>query len=293
MRNLLTVAALLLVGTLFSQEYTTQTFKDRRIINANSVEVLAKRKLDIRITHRFGDAAGSAGGFQTFFGFENAADVLIGAEYGLMDNLNIGVYRTKGAGSTADGKPGLRQVVNTSLKYKLFTQKNDGSMPISLAVYGLTSISTAKKTNSMSSISSFPAFTDRLAMTVQVLIARKFTDALSIQLTPSYTHRNLVVFGDDDNGILSIGAAGRLQVTKVFGILADVTVPISSQRTSPNGYYPSIGVGFDIDTGGHIFQVNVTNSRGIMETDYIPYTTSDWSTGQFRIGFTISRLFNL
>ncbi len=292
MRNLLMVMALLMVGTLFSQEYTFQTFKDRRIISANSVETLAKRKLDVRITHRFGDIAGTAGGFQTFFGFENAADVLIGAEYGMTDNLNIGLYRTKGAGSTANGKVGLRQLVNVSFKYKLLKQKNDGSMPITLTTYGLLSTSTAKKTASVSSISSFPAFSDRMAFTVQLLIARKFSNALSIQITPSYTHRNLVTFGDL-NDVFSVGAAGRLQLTKVIGILADVTVPVSGDRTSPNGYYPSIGIGFDIDTGGHVFQVNLTNSRGILETDYIPYTTSEWNKGQFRIGFTISRLFNL
>ena len=199
---------------------------------------------------------------------------------------------SKGAGSTADGKTGLRQLVNASAKYKLLRQRNDGGMPVSLALYGLLSTSTAKKTNNQSSISSFPDFTDRMAMTFQVIIARKFSDALSIQLTPSYTHRNLVTH-DDENGVLSIGAAGRLQLTKVIGILADVTLPVSGQRTSPKGYHPSVGIGFDIDTGGHVFQINLTNSKGIVETDYIPYTTSDWSAGQFRIGFTISRLFNL
>lgn len=292
MRNLLTVMAILMVGSLFSQEYTTQTFKDRRIINANSVETLAKRKMDIRITHRFGDLAGAAGGFQTFFGFENAADVLIGAEYGVSDNLDVGVYRSKGSGATASGKVGLRQLVNASVKYQLLKQREDAGMPITVTLYGLASVSTSKKTEGASSISNFPIFTDRMAMTFQVLIAKKFSDALSLQLMPSYTHRNLVTFGDK-NGILSIGAAGRLQLTKVIGILADVTLPIDDTRTSPEGYHPSIGIGFDIDTGGHIFQVNLTNSKGIVETDYIPYTTSDWGAGQFRIGFTISRLFNL
>ena len=113
-----------------------------------------------------------------------------------------------------------------------------------------------------------------------------------MQITPAYTYRNLVDF-NDVNGIFSIGFATRIQLTKIIGLIADITLPFSEDRTSANGFYPSIGVGFEFDTGGHIFQVNFTNSTAIMETDYIPYTTSNWGDGAFRLGFTISRLFNL
>ena len=88
------------------------------------METLPKRKLDVRIFHRFGDLAGENGGFQTFYGLENASDVVIGLEYGVSDNLTVGLYRSKGAGALADGTSGLRQVLNGIAKYRLLRQKS-------------------------------------------------------------------------------------------------------------------------------------------------------------------------
>lgn len=282
---------------LYGQNYTHQTFKDRRVINTQSVETLPKRKLDVRIAHRFGDFAGENGGEQTFFGLENAADVSIGVEYGLTDNITISLLRSAGSGSIPGGPSGLRQLWNLIGKYRILRQSDDGLMPLTLTVVGMGTISSAKKVevqpdNAPSIIQNFPEFGHRVAYNVQLLLARKFSPGFSLQLIPAYTHRNLVAF-NDENGIFSLGAATRIQISKVFGIVADATFPFSDLRTSDNGFYPALGIGLEIDTGGHVFQVNFTNARGIMETDYIPYTTTDWTEGQFRLGFTISRLFNL
>jgi hypothetical protein len=271
---------------LFSQDFTFQTFKDTRIINTHSVETLAKRKLDVRIAHRFGDLAGSNGGWQTFYGLENAADIMFGVEYGITDNITVGLSRTKGAGP-------LKKLINTTLKFRFLRQKKDESMPVSMTAYGLWSISTMKQDTSNSEVlNNFPEFSHRSMYCGQLLIARKFSDAFSFQVIPSYTHRNLVPF-NDTNGLFSLGFAMRIQLSKVVGIIADATFPFSDLHTEENGYYPPIGIGIEIDTGGHVFQINFTNAEGIMETDYIPNTKSDWSKGEFRLGFTISRTFNL
>ncbi len=268
---------------LNGQELTTQTFKDTRVINAASVETLPGRKLDIRIGHRFGDLVGDAGGWSTFFGLESARDVLIGFDIGLSPKFMVGINRTKGNGP-------LKQLINTTLKYKVLSQKVE-STPISLTAYTLISASTMKSSSNPDAINYFDAFAHRLAYTIQLIAAKKFSKGFSLQISPSYTHRNIVDF-DDDNGIISIGLASRIQLSKVFGAIIDVTYPFSDLRTTENGYYPSIGVGLEIDTGGHRFQINFTNSKGMSENDYIPYSTSNWSDGQFRLGFTISRLFN-
>lgn len=270
-------------------------FNDRRVINAHSVEILPAKKLDLRISHRFGDIAGEQGGFKTFYGLENASDILIGFEYGLSDKANVGVFRTKGAGIYTNSKgasvSGLRQVMSGTIKYRLMNQNNDKAL--SIVILGVGSISTQAKTpNDLGTVTSFPSFSDRMAGTVQILLARKFSDALSLQLSPAYTHRNFVSVYDE-NGILSVGLQGRLRISKVLGLLVDITSPISSTRTADDGYSPSVGFGLDIDTGGHVFQINVTNSKGLIETDYIPYTNNQWSDGEFRLGFTISRIFNL
>lgn len=286
--------SLLAVTTSYAQGLTYQTFKDRRVINVHSVETLPKRKLDVRISHRFGDFAGDNGGFKTLYGLENAADVLIGAEYGFTNDLTAGIFRTKGAGVLPNGTAGLRQLLNGVLKYRLIKQKTDNSTPVTVTLLGVGTLSTAERIEGATeALQSFPKGAHRIAYHLQAMIGRKFSEGFSLQLNAGFTHRNLVASGDK-NDLISIGGATRLQLNKVFGIIADVTVPFNSGRTFEEGdFYPAIGIGLEIETGGHVFQVNFTNATAIIETDFIPYTTSNWGDGEFRLGFTVSRLFNL
>ena len=270
-----------------------RTFKDTRAVNIHSVETLPTRKLDVRISHRFGDLLGDAGGWPTFYGLETATDVSIGAELGLSDRLTVGLYRSKGAGQTPDGDAGLRQLINVLGKYRLLYQTEDNQTPLSASLVLTTSMSTQEKVEGVPSlIRSFPLFSHRFAFNAQLVLARKFSDEFSLELVPGVTHRNLVPF-EGENTILSLGAAGHLQLTRVFALVADITLPFSSTLTNLNGYFPPVGIGFEFDTGGHVFQLSLTNATGIFETDFIPYTISDWREGEFRLGFTISRWFNL
>ena len=265
------------------------------MVNTHSSETLPKGRLDVRISHRFGDIAGDNGGFATFFGLETASDVSIGAEYGFSDRFTAGIYRTKGAGVSVEGFPGLRQLMNGLVKLRLTRQQESGGSPLSATLMGLVSMSTQEKlegTGNENSIASFPEFSHRFASHVQLVLARKFSDGFSLQLSPGYTHRNLVPF-EDENGMFSVSAGARLQVTRSFGLLGDVVLPLAESRGADSGYKPAIGLGFEFETSGHVFQVNLTNATALMETDFIPYTTTDWTEGEFRLGFTISRWFNL
>ena len=283
----------LIAEVIFAQEVATQTFKDSRLVNIQSIETLAKRKLDVRIGHRFGDLAGDNGGWPTFYGLEVATDVMIGAEYGDSDKLSLVFFRTKGAGRLPDGQAGLRQVLNGTVKYALVKQSKEKNIPVSMTLWGVASASTAEKIpDNPDIIRNFSTFSHRMAYHGQLMIASRLSERIALQVTPGYTHRNVVAF-QDENGIFSLGLGTRLQISRVFGLIADVTFPFSDYRTSDNGFYPALGFGLEIDTGGHLFQLNFTNATGIMETDFIPYTTSNWLDGAFRFGFTISRLFNL
>lgn len=288
MRPLLYLLSILLTPALLeAQELAYTTFKDTRVINTHTVEMLPKRKLDVRIGHRFGDILGEAGGWATFYGLETATDILIGAEYGITDDINIGAYRTKGAGD-------LKMNINTFFKYR-FAQQSEGGQPISVTLLALNSISTMPKSDALGSVNSFPKFAHRMAYSGHLLFAREFADAFALQLGVGYTHRNLVE-DNETNGILSSSLATRIQLSKVFGIIADCTVPLNGNQSPFSGsgdYYPIIGIGLEMETGGHVFQVNFTNAAGIVETDYIPNTTYNWLEGEFRLGFTISRKFNL
>jgi len=277
------------------KEYVYQTFKDTRVINTYSVETLQKSKLDIRITHRFGDVINQGtwqGAWSTFFGFETAADVAFGLEYGITNNLTIGFHRAKGFGPLKSNLHGL-------IKYKVLSQTKGKSMPISMALAGSATISTMWESSNPELLSAFnqgandyKRFSSRLSYSFQVHMARKFGNAFSLQLSPTFVWRNLVRH-DDTNYLISTGICAKLQVTKMLGIIIDANIPFDITRLNgTNGFIP-LGIGFEFDTGGHIFQVNFTNSAGIEPTDYIPYTTLDWLKGQFRLGFTISRAFRM
>nr|HMP31939.1 DUF5777 family beta-barrel protein [Saprospiraceae bacterium] len=260
-----------------------QVFKDRRVINSQSTEMLKTGKLDFRVGHTFGDIAGEGGGWTTLYGLESAADILIGFDYGLHDNIMVGVNRTKGSGP-------LRQNLNGHLKLKLLTQKVNG-LPISVAAFINGTYTTMQKGVIPGSLTYFEKTLHRFMYHSDVIISSKLSKGFSIQAIGGYTYRNLVDI-DDINGLLSAGLAARIQVTKSIGLILDSRVIFSDLRKELK-HFP-LGAGLEWETGGgHVFQINVTNARGLAETDYIPYTNDDWSLGQFRIGFTIARQFSL
>ena len=262
-----------------------KTFKDTRIINAHSVEITEHHKLDVRIAHRFGDIGGDRGGWKNFYGLENATDILIGVDYGLAKNVSVGLFRTKGASQ-------LRQLLHGQLKYRIFHQTEGDEVPLTLTATLLSSMSTMEESTDPESLASFDNFSHRMSYHAQFLLARKFSNHFSLQASAGYVHRNQVPF-NDDNGLIHIGVASRIQITKLLGFIFDLNYPISSLRSTENGFYMPLGLGLEVETGGHVFQINLTNTTGIMETDYLPYTFTNWGDGEFRLGFTISRLFNL
>ena len=281
---------LISAGNIYSQETyekVFQTFKDTRVINTHSTEMLKAGYMDFRIGHRFGNIAGPGGGWQTFYGLENATDVVIGFEFGITDNIMFGINRAKGDGP-------LRQNVNSFVKVRIAEQDIDGSLPFSLAVLGLGSMSTMPKSPTEGRITSFDRFAHRLAYHAELIASRKFSDYFSLQLSGAWTYRNIVPT-EDKNDLVSLAIASRIQLTKSIGIILDGRYVFSELRSSDDsGYYPPLGIGIEWETGGgHVFQMNLTNASGITQTDYIPYTQSNWLDGGYRLGFTIGRQFKI
>ncbi|MEM9546641.1 MAG: DUF5777 family beta-barrel protein [Bacteroidota bacterium] len=263
-----------------------QTFKDTRVINTHSTETLKAGILDFRIGHRFGDFAGDGGGWETFFGLENASDVLIGFEYGVTDNFMIGINRAKGNGP-------LKQNVNGFAKIRFAEQDIDNTIPFSLAVLGLTSVSTMPRSRTEGVINFFEKFEHRLSYHAELIISRKFSNYFSLQASGAWTYRNIVP-SSDKNDLVSISLASRIQLSKSIGIILDGRIVFSDIRTTETGYYAPLGIGLEWETGGgHVFQLNFTNATGMIQTDYIPYTTSNWLDGEYRLGFTIGRQFRI
>jgi len=267
------------------------TFKSTRIIMGHSNETLKKHELDFRVAHRFGDAGGSFGGGKTAFGLDNSTDIRIAFEYGITDDLMIGISRAKGSGD-------LTQIFEGLAKYRILKQTTDDHMPISLTVFGNVTVSTMSSNDDATSPSHFDEFTDRMTYVGQAILARKFGERLSLTLSPTYVHRNRVGYMDENN-MFALGGSGRIKLTKSLAFIAEYYVPFRSQASKD--YYKAqgveffnpLGAGLEIETGGHVFSVNFTNSTAILENQFIPETRASWLQGQFRWGFNISRRFSL
>ncbi len=259
------------------------TWSTTRIINGHSTEMLRKKRLDFRITHRFGDMGGMNGGGHNLYGLDNSTDIRIAFEYGISEKFNIGFGRSKGSGP-------LKEIIDGYAKYKLMEQTDE--FPISVVIIGTSGYSAMKANPSNEEVSGFTKNAHRFSYSSQLLIAKKF-NKFSLQISPTYVHRNLV-YADDENDLLSTGLAAKVQLSSALSIIGEYYYNFKSNRVI-NGvkYYNPMGIALEIKAGLHVFQINVTNSRGIGETQFIPYTSANIGVGEIRLGFTISRKFKL
>jgi len=287
-RKILLLVFVFFSFTSFAQESEKvyQTFKDTRVISAHSTETLKAGILDFRISHRFGDFGGDGGGWETFYGLENATDVMIGFEYGITNNFMVGLNRAKGHGP-------LKQNVSTIAKIKFAEQDVDNTIPFSLAVLGIGTASTMPRSTTEGVINFFAKTAHRFSYHAELIMSRKFSNYFSFQISGAWTYRNIVP-ATDKNDLVSIGFASRIQISKSLGVILDGRMIFSDIRNTATGYYAPLGIGLEWETGGgHVFQINFTNAAGVVQTDYIPYTTSNWLDGEFRLGFTIARQFRI
>ena len=256
------------------------TFKATRLILSQTTETVKKNELNFLVIHRFGDVGGSSGGGKTLWGLDNSSDIYIGFEYGITDNLNVDFGRSK-----------FEQLLDLQLKYYLLHQTVDNSMPVAISILGKTGFKPYSVTTNV-----FDSYGNRFSYLAQAIIARKFSSKLSLQVSPSYIINNVpypFIAGNEKN-FFSLSAAGRLKLTKRMGVVVDYVHPFSSfrQNSISPAFYDGLGVGIEIETGGHVFTMYFTNAQAISEINYLNDTESSWSKGQYRFGFTISRIFD-
>ncbi len=259
-------------------EYTTATFKSTRIINGQSVERMPEGQLDFRISHRFGQFNTGA---YNLWGMDQA-NIHFGLDYGITNWMMVGI-----------GRGTYQKTFDGSLKFTILRQsKGKKHSYISLSYF--TSIAINSLNNKDIGLSDKVYFWDRASFVSQVLIARKFNERFSFELNPTYVHRNMTETEMDPNDILSIGAGARFKLTKRISLNAEyyyVLPPINDYRSTKT--YNPLAIGFDIETGGHVFQLLLTNSQAMIEKGFIGETASKWNNAGIHLGFNISRVFGL
>lgn len=257
--------------------FTSATFKATRLINGQTIETVSKNHLNFWISHRFG--AINSGFIDNFFGLDEAR-IRLGLEYGITNQLTIGI-----------GRSSQEKMYDFYGKYKLLRQSN--SMPVTLTVYASNALSTVATGSVLESgtVMKYYDNLERMTYTGQILLARKFSDRFSLQIMPTLLHFNKSETVDTPNEMVALGVGGRIKLTKRLSISGEYYANFN--RPASSNYHNSLALGFDIETGGHVFQLHFTNSRGMIERQFIAQTTKQWSDGGIFYGFNIARSFSL
>lgn len=295
MKKILHFSILIISLQLQAQKKTEkkaiEIFRSVRTINANTTELVGKGKMDFQVTHNFDDIAGRRGGIRNFFGLDNTTDVRIGFQVGVGKNMDVQVARAKAAGN-------ISRIVELGVKYRFLQQTEDNSTPVSLALFVNNGISTMKASDSPTDENYFQNLGDRSTQVVELILAKRI-GKVSLQLNPAFLNQGYVV-PNDQKTMFALGAAIRFPVSAKFNIIIDYFHPFRNQsskdflyNTRGLKFYDPLGIGFEITTSGHVFHLNFTNAREILENRFLPRTISNWGKGEFRWGFNISRKFTL
>jgi hypothetical protein len=250
------------------KEYVDAAFKSSRVIMSHSMEMLKPGVLDFRILHRFGKING---GFYEFFGLDGPATVRLGLDYGLTNNFSFGI-----------GRSAYKKELDGFIKFRP-VQQSARMHSFPLSIVGVAGITYAADT-----VTKRDRTSDRFAYYWQAILGRKFSEAFSLQLTPTLLHRNKVAEGED-NDLYAGGIGARVKLSRRISLNVDYYYVFNQVPGTRN----PLSVGFDIETGGHVFQLHFTNALGINERAFLSETADNWSDGDIQFGFNISRSFQL
>ena len=254
-----------------SPDIITGTFKSTRVVNGQSIENVGAGVLDFRISHRFG--AISQGGYN-LYGLDQAT-MRIGLDYGIISRLTIGV-----------GRSTYQKQYDSYLKVKLI-QQQDG---LRFIPFGVSYVASAIYKSLKDAPGTYtPYVSDKFSFAHQLIIASKINDYFSIQLSPTLIHYNLVDSTKIPNDFKSLGISTRIRISKRVNITSEYFYRFDKLA----GYYNPLSLGFDIETGGHVFQLHVSNSNGMTERTFINETTGSWAKNDLCFGFNISRAFTI
>lgn len=257
------------------------TFKGTHVISGQSNESVAAKHLNFLILHRFGSLEND-NWYTNFLGFDAGTNMRLSLDYGVTNDLQVGMGRTN-----------LGKTYDLNAKYKIIHQTRGGktNMPFGLTYYGNVGINTDKWEDP--NRDNF--LTSRLTFYNQLIFSCKVNDMLSLQIAPTLVHQNLVTYKKDDNNTYALGLGGSIKITRSSRINFEYYPRLNNRDVvlkSGDKIEDFLGIGFDIETGGHVFQLMLTNGSGMLEQQMITNTTTQWSKMGIRLGFNLSRTFS-
>lgn len=282
----------------FSQTDTSKgqpsAWNDVRNICSPTTKTVSPHFMDVYFMHRFGNIGdASNGGVHTLYGFDVVSDILFGLDIAISQRMMVGIARSK-----------QEEMIDVYWKYRFLNQKKGGS-PVSMAIYedvGIIPMADAQFYAGSTIPPSRQSPIDRLDYLTQVIIDSRINKHISLEIIPTLSHRNhtleTINYNNDSfdaNDIPAIGVGGRFMFTKQIGFVADYYYIMSTYRTNNPylKYYNALSCGLEVYTGGHVFEITLSNATGLLGNNFIPSTTDTWLKGGFKLGFTIMRAFNL
>ena len=262
------------------KEYVYATFKTTRIINLQTTETAGRRSLDYRIQHRFGELNSGA---NNAWGIDGPANLYMSLEYSHDGRLMFSI-----------GRSSMDKLSEGFLKYRLLRQTLDKRIPLSITLFSSMNYTATRDPNKIANgFDKYEYRWDRFSYCNMIVIGRKLSDGLSIEIAPMLIHYNLVQFSRDKNDVYALGIGGRYKLGARFALSAEYIFRLNKYTDNFDDYFNSAAIGFDIETGGHVFQIHFTNSLGINETQFVPYTSTNWNNLGIQLGFNMSRVFSL
>ena len=249
--------------------YIIAAFKGLKVVNFESTKLVYKNEFTLVVSHRFGSIEN---GFDTFFGLDNAVTRL-NFIYGITDAINIGVSRSS-----------FLKVYDVTAKYRLKRQEENG-FPFTIVGFNALLINTALDKQNLPLLK----FKHRLGYTAQFLISRKINTDFSLELAPTFFHDNYVAIDEQENSQYALGIGGRYKLGKRWSINADYGWHLNRASNSP--YKNPLSIGFDLETGGHVFQMHFSNAQAMNANGFLGQAEGNWSDGNIYFGFNLSRTF--
>ena len=268
------------IDSVAINESVVSAFKSLKIVNLESTKLAAKGDFYFIVAHRFGFIDK---GFDDFFGLDNA-NTQLKFLYGVNDWLTLHI-----------GRSGFQETYDLAAKYRLYAQKENG-FPVTIVGFNSVAINSELKEEDYPNLK----FENRLSYVAQVLISRKFSDKLSLEIAPSVFHENtlrdildennaVILPNPQDNTQFAVGLGGRYKLTSRWSVNVDYAAHLN--RASQSNYKNPLSIGVDLETGGHVFQMHFTNAQAMHETGYLGQTVGDWSKGEIAFGFNLVRVF--
>ena len=252
------------------ENIVSATFKGTRIVNGHSIENRKNKELEFIISHRFGRVNT---GFEELFGLDQA-NIRFALEYGLTDDLTAGL-----------GRSSFEKTYDGYLKYRLLKQKTGtNAFPFAVSLFGSVAAKSQKAI-----AGNERTFAESLFYVGQVLIAKKVNSSFSIQVTPTYVHRNLATIAADPHDIFALGFGTRVKLSTRVSLNAEYYQQF--QKLTSINARNSLAFGVDIETGGHVFQIILSNAITMVEKSFITETTGNFFGGDIHLGFNLSRTF--